>query len=248
MKVYFVGAGPGDPKLMTLRGKELLEQSHVCIWAGSLVNPALLAHLPDDAQVHDSASLTLDEITAICNDAKQRHLDVVRLHTGDPTIYGAIREQQRRLDALGIAWEVVPGVSSFQGAAAELGCELTIPVLCQSVVLTRVGGRTPVPAEASLEAFARTGSTLCLFLSVDAMPEIVASLVPVVGSDCPAAVVYRATWPDQRIVRGTLRDIAEKVRTAGITRHAMVIVGKALDRDGPESRLYAEEFVHGYRA
>jgi precorrin-4/cobalt-precorrin-4 C11-methyltransferase len=248
MTVYFVGAGPGDPKLITVRGQELLQQAHVCIWAGSLVNPALLALLPDGAEVHDSAALTLDRIVAICRDAQCRNLDVVRLHTGDPSLYSAIREQQSRLDAIGIPWTVVPGVSSFQGAAAALGCELTVPTLCQSVVLTRVGGRTPVPSEESLEDYAKTGATLCLFLSVDALPEIVTRLSPILGNECPVAVVYRVTWPDQRIVKSRLSDIAEQVRDAGIGRQAMVIIGRALLAAGPESRLYAEEFAHGYRA
>jgi precorrin-4/cobalt-precorrin-4 C11-methyltransferase len=247
MTVYFVGAGPGDPKLITLRGKELLEQTRVCIWAGSLVNPALLEYLPKGAEVHDSAMLTLDEIIDICCDADRRGLDVVRLHTGDPGLYGAIREQQRRLDAARVQWKVVAGVSSFQGAAAELGCELTIPALCQSVVLTRVGGRTAVPLAESLETFASTGAALCLFLSVDALPDAVNRLRPILGADCPAAVVYRATWPDQLVVRGDLGDIAERVRLAGIGRQAMVIIGRSLSSEGPESQLYAEGFSHGFR-
>lgn len=247
MTVYFVGAGPGDPKLITVRGRELLEQAKVCIWAGSLVNPALLEWLPDGAQIHDSASLHLDEIVRLCVDAQRRGIDVVRLHTGDPSLYGAIREQQRRLDALGIAWQVVPGVSSFQGAAAVLGVELTVPEVCQSVVLTRVGGRTPVPDRESLEGFARSGATLCLFLSVDALGEVAARLIPILGRDCPVAVVYRATWIDQRVVRAELAQIAERVREDGIGRQAMVIVGRALTTGGAESRLYAEGFSHGYR-
>lgn len=247
MTVYFVGAGPGDPKLITLRGRELLQEAKVCIWAGSLVNPALLELLPEGAQIHDSASLHLDEIVQLCLDAQGRGVDVVRLHTGDPSLYGAIREQQRRLDALGIPWHVVPGVSSFQAAAAALGVELTVPELCQSVVLTRVGGRTPVPEPESLELFARTGATLCLFLSVDALSDVAARLIPIVGQDCPVAVVYRATWPDQRIVRAELAQIAERVRQAGIGRQAMVIVGRVLAPGGSESRLYAEGFSHGYR-
>jgi precorrin-4/cobalt-precorrin-4 C11-methyltransferase len=247
LTVHFVGAGPGDPRLITLRGKELLERARVCIWAGSLVNPALLEFLPDGAEVYDSAALTLDEIVGLCCEAEHRGLDVVRLHTGDPSLYGAIREQQRRLDAARISWEVVPGVSSFQGAAAELGCELTVPAICQSVVLTRVGGRTAVPAAESLETFARTGATLCLFLSVDALPEIVNRLRPILGGDCPAAVVYRATWPDQLILRGELTSIAAQAQLAGIGRQAVVIIGKALSLAGPESLLYAEGFTHGYR-
>lgn len=247
MTVYFVGAGPGDPKLITVRGQELLQRAAVCIWAGSLVNPALLDLLPDTAEVHDSARLNLDQIVRICADAHARGLDVVRLHTGDPSLYGAIREQAQRLEALRIPWRVVPGVSSFQAAAAALGVELTVPETCQSVVLTRVAGRTPVPEAESLETFAGTGASLCLFLSVDALPEIAARLTPVVGPDCPVAVVYRATWPDQQIIRGELSQIAELVRAEQIGRQAMVILGRALASGGAASRLYAEDFGHGYR-
>lgn len=247
MTVYFVGAGPGDPKLITVLGRELLQRARVCIWAGSLVNPALLELLPPDAAVYDSAKLTLDEIVEHCAAAQSKGLDVVRLHTGDPSLYGAIREQQQRLDALGIPWQVVPGVSSFQGAAAALGIELTVPELCQSVVLTRLGGRTPMPASESIDAFARTGATLCLFLSVDALSRIATELGPILGEDCPVAIVYRASWPDQRIVRGTLATITEQAEAAGIGRQAMVIIGRALTSGGPESRLYAQGFAHGYR-
>src|SRR5512133_816042 len=240
MTVYFVGAGPGDPKLITVLGRELLQQARVCIWAGSLVNPALLELLPPDAAVYDSAKLTLDEIVEHCAAAHSKGLDVVRLHTGDPSLYGAIREQQQRLDALGIPWQIVPGVSSFQGAAAALGIELTVPELCQSVVLTRLGGRTPMPASESIDAFARTGATLCLFLSVDALSRVATELGPILGEDCPVAIVYRASWPDQRIVRGTLATITEQAGAAGIGRQAMVIIGRALTSGGPESRLYAQ--------
>jgi precorrin-4/cobalt-precorrin-4 C11-methyltransferase len=172
---------------------------------------------------------------------------VVRLHTGDPSLYGAVHEQQERLDALGIPWKVVPGVSSFQAAAATLGVELTIPELCQSVVLTRVSGRTEVPERESLEHFARTGATLCLFLSVGALDDIVRRLTPIVGADCPVAVVYRASWPDEQCLRGCLDSITERVRVEGIGRQAMVIVGRALTASGQASRLYAKEFEHGYR-
>jgi precorrin-4/cobalt-precorrin-4 C11-methyltransferase len=247
--VYFVGAGPGDPKLITVRGKELLQRARVCIWAGSLVNPALLEELPPGAAVHDSAQLTLDDLVRIMSEAHARGFDVVRLHTGDPCLYGAIREQQRRLDEALIPWEVVPGVSSFQGAAAVLGVELTVPELCQSVVLTRVGGRTAVSSTESLEAYARTGATLCLFLSADAIATIASRLAPILGQDCPVAVVYRATWDDQIIVRGTLETIVERVHSEGIQRQAMIVIGRALDSgDVPDSRLYAKEFAHGYRA
>ncbi|MGC4067752.1 MAG: precorrin-4 C(11)-methyltransferase [Polyangiaceae bacterium] len=249
MTVYFVGAGPGDPKLITVRGQEILRRANVCIWAGSLVNPALLQELPPGAEVHDSAELNLDEIIRIMSEAHARDLDVVRLHTGDPCLYGAIREQQRRLDDAAIPWEVVPGVSSFQGAAAVLGAELTVPELCQSVVLTRVGGRTKVSSAESLEAYARTSATLCLFLSADVIDEISEQLRPILGSDCPAAVVYRATWEDQIVVRGTLATIAEQVHSAGIRRQAMIVIGRALaNASVPDSRLYAKEFAHGYRA
>ncbi|MGD9420321.1 MAG: precorrin-4 C(11)-methyltransferase [Verrucomicrobiota bacterium JB025] len=247
MKVTFVGAGPGDPELLTLKAARLLRECRCCVYAGSLVSPEVLALLPADAETHDSAGMTLEETTAVCKDASERNIDVVRLHTGDPSIYGAIREQMEELDKLGIDYDVVPGVSSFQAAAAALRAELTAPEVSQTIILTRTSGRTPMPAGQELEEMARTHATLCVFLSVHQMPKVAATLATHYGADCPVAVVYRASWPDQLIVKGTAADIAEKVAAAGIGKTAMIVAGRALEWSGAVSRLYDAGFSHGYR-
>jgi precorrin-4/cobalt-precorrin-4 C11-methyltransferase len=249
MKVVFVGAGPGDPELLTLKAARLLKNCRCCIYAGSLVSPEVLTLLPDDAMRWDSATMTLEQTTAVCRQARDEEIDVVRLHSGDPAIYGAIGEQMLELDKLGIAYEVVPGVSSFQAAAAALKTELTAPEVSQTIILTRTSGRTPLPPEQELDRLAQTHATLCLFLSVHKVGEVAEQLTQHYGGDCPVAVVYRASWPDQRIVRGTLADITEKVDATEITRTSMIIVGRALERQGgPVSRLYSDRFAHGYRS
>lgn len=247
MKVYFVGAGPGNPELMTLLGHRLLSQCKICIYAGSLVAPEVVAVAPEDAELYDSAGMTLEEMEAVFLKAKQRDVDLVRLHTGDPSIYGAIREQMNSLDRLQIEYEVVPGISSFQAAAATLKTELTAPEVTQTVILSRTSGRTPMPAKEELEKLAQSRSTLCLFLSVHKMAEVADELSKWYGNDCPIAVVFHASWPDEKIIRGTLRDIAQKVASEGIKKTAIIIVGQALSRDIPVSRLYHQSFSHGYR-
>lgn len=248
MKVFFVGAGPGDPELLTVKAARLLRETACCIHAGSLVNPALLDLLPADARRYDSAGMTLDEILAVIEEARQRDMDVVRLHTGEPSIYGAIGEQMDALDELGIDYEVVPGISSFQAAAARLRVELTAPEVSQTVILTRVAGRTPVPAGQELDRLASSLATLCMFLSVGKIEEVADTLTPHYGENCPAAVVFRATWPDEKLVRGTLGKIAEAVREEDISRTAMILVGHALKRPlAHASRLYSKHFTHGYR-
>jgi len=247
MKVIFVGAGPGDPELLTMKAARLLQNCRCCIYAGSLVSPQVLQLLPADADKHDSASLDLTQISAICRSAQIEGIDVIRLHSGDPSIYGAIREQMSELDKLGIGYEVVPGVSSFQAAAAALKVELTAPEVSQSIVLTRTSGRTPVPSGQNIECLARAQVTLCLFLSIGEIRKLSQKLSLYYGHACPAAVVYRASWPDERIIRGTLEDIASKVESENITKTAMIIIGQALSRDIPNSRLYAPDFSHGYR-
>lgn len=247
MKVYFVGVGPGDPDLMTLKASRLLESCEICVYAGSLVNPVVLDLTPESAELHDSAELDLDQITEIFREAKERDVDVVRLHSGDPSIYGAIREQMNRLDSLGIPYEVVPGVSSFQAAAAALNTELTAPEVSQTVILTRTSGRTPMPEGEDLASLARIHATLCVFLSAHKIRDVTSTLKEHYGEDCPAAIVYRATWPDQKIVRSNLRDLADRVEEEGITRTAMIVVGRALSRDIPESKLYDPLFATGYR-
>jgi precorrin-4/cobalt-precorrin-4 C11-methyltransferase len=245
MKVFFVGAGPGDPELLTVKARRLLREAKICIYAGSLVSPAVVGLLPKEVEKHDSAGLNHREVMDLFQDAKERDMDVVRLHTGDPTIYSAIGEQIEELKALGTETEVVPGVSAFQASAAALGWELTIPEVTQSIVLTRTPGRTPMPEAQSLAKFAETGASLCLFLSVHGIREHAGTLAKHYGKDCPAAVVYRASWPDEKIVRGTLGDIGEKTVSAGITKTALFLVRPW--QEGKRSHLYDPEFSHGCR-
>lgn len=247
MKVVFVGAGPGDPDLLTVKARRILEECQICVYAGSLVSPEVVGLVPKSCELHDSASMTLEEIEAVFADGLQRDVDVIRLHTGDPSIYGAIREQMNVLDRLGIEYVVVPGVSSFQAAAAALKTELTVPEISQTVILSRTSGRTPMPEKQELEHLARTESTLCLFLSVHKLDEVANELSDFYGKDCPVGVVYRASWPDQQVIEGTLADIAGKVTEAGITKTAMIVVGQALSRNLPVSKLYHRHFSHGYR-
>jgi len=247
MKVYFVGAGPGDPELLTVKAVKLLQNCRVCIYAGSLVSPGVIELLPKWAEKHDSAKLSLAEMADLFADARERDIDVVRLHSGDPSIYGAIREQMNELDALGIAYEVVPGVSSFQAAAAALNAELTAPEVAQTIILTRAAGRTPVPEEQALDRLARTRSTLCIFLSAGKIQAIADLLADHYGKECPAALVHRVTWPDQKIIVGTLGDIAAKTLAEGIKKTALIIVGPALGRKIPASKLYDATFSHEFR-
>ncbi len=248
MKVYFVGAGPGDPELLTVKAQRLLSAARLCVYAGSLVNPELLKLLPAGAERHDSAGMDLDQIIAVCRKACRENVDVIRLHTGEPALYGAIGEQMDALDALGIDYEVVPGISAFQASAATLRIELTAPEIAQTVILTRAPGRTPMPPSEDLAHLARSRATLCIFLSTDKLAELTATLIEPYGGGCPAAVVYHASWPDEQVLRGTLADIGEKVLAAGIRRTALFLAGYALARPLPyASKLYDKTFAHGYR-
>lgn len=253
-EVIFVGAGPGDPKLLTLAGREALEAADVVLYAGSLVNPALLAYAPKAGEIHDTAGMDLEETTAVCLRAALAGKTVVRLHTGDPSLYGAVPEQVEPLAAAGVPYRVIPGVSSAFASAAALGAALTLPGASQTVILTRLAGRTPVPEAESLDRLAATGGTLCVFLSVDRIEEVVAAcLAGGRSSKTPAAVVSRASWPDQAFVAGTLADIAQKAREAGFVKQSMILVGDSL---GPallglpvdeKSKLYDPGFTHGCR-
>lgn len=245
--IHFVGAGPGDPELLTLKASRLLAGCQVLVWAGSLVHPSIAALAPSDCVRHDSAAMDLGGIVAVLADAHARGLRTVRLHTGEPALWGAIGEQIEALRRLGIPVEVVPGISAFQAAAAALGQELTRPEVAQAVVLARAPGRTPVPAGQEPEVFARTGATMCLYLSSGLLDGTVAKLVPEYGPGCPAALVARASWPEQRILRGRLEEIPGLARKAGIDRLAVLLVGPALAGNAPPSRLYAAEFGHGWR-
>jgi precorrin-4/cobalt-precorrin-4 C11-methyltransferase len=248
MKVYFVGAGPGDLELLTVKARRLLESARLCIYAGSLVNPALLQLLPADAERHDSATMNLEEIVDLFQEACRRQIDVVRLHTGEPAIYGAIGEQMDALDRLQIAYDVVPGISAFQAAAAALRVELTAPEIAQTIILTRAPGRTPMPPSEELSRLAESHATLCIFLSTDRIAELTGMLAEHYGPDCPAALVYHASWPDEKIIRGTLADVGKRIGSEGITRTAIFLVGHALARPAPcVSKLYDKTFGHGYR-
>jgi precorrin-4/cobalt-precorrin-4 C11-methyltransferase len=246
-KIIFLGAGPGDPELITLKGRRLLDEADVIVFAGSLVNPALLDGV--QAKIHDSAGMDLDTIVEVMVSAARSGKKVVRLHTGDPAIYGAIREQMQRLDSEKIAYEVVPGVSSALASAAVLGVELTVPEVTQTVIFTRQAGRTPVPEQESLQKLAAIQASMCIFLSVSMMETVVDELIS--GGyppDTPVAVVEKASWPDQRIVRGLLSDIGNRINKSAIRKTAMILVGRALADDAAAaSRLYDAGFSHEYR-
>src|SRR4051794_37032848 len=241
--VFFVGAGPGAADLVTVRALRLLEKASVVVYAGALVPSELLAACPPDARLVDSASLDLDEILAVLLEAHAAGLDVVRLHSGDPSVFSAVAEQARRLDEAGVPWEVVPGVPAFAAAAATLGRELTVPGVSQTVVLTRIAvDATPMPPGEDLAALAQSRSTLVLHLAVQHVEKVVEELAPAYGLDCPVAVVARASRPDELVLRGTLGDIARQVREAGVRRTAVIIVGRVLGAEGfPDSHLYSTE-------
>ncbi len=248
-KVYFVGAGPGDPGLITIKGRRLLDEADVVIYAGSLVNPDLIEGIR--AEIHDSAGMTLDEIIGIIDKAVSNNRSVVRLHTGDPSFYGAISEQIERLRALDIPYEVVPGVSSAMAGAALLGQELTIPEISQTVIFTRIEGRTPVPERERLSELARHRTTMVIFLSVGMIEKVRDELLEGYPAETPVIVIEKVSWPDERTIRGTLKDIAEKIKAAGIKKTALIYVGEALRAsEAPlkkESRLYHKDFRHEYR-
>lgn len=248
MRVYIIGAGPGDPGLITVRGAELVARCPVVMYTGSLVPREIVASARPDARVIDSSGMTLDQIVEVFVKAREAGHDVARVHTGDPVLFGSTAEQMRRMEALGIPYEIIPGVSSFTAAAAALGRELTLPELSQTVILTRAEGRTPVPPAERLEELARHQATLCLFLSITLLKDVTAALIPAYGADCPVAVVHKASCPDQKIVTGTLADIREKVRAEGIKSQSMILVGRVLtSTDFADSRLYDPEFSHRFR-
>ncbi|MFC2337867.1 MAG: precorrin-4 C(11)-methyltransferase [Negativicutes bacterium] len=248
MQVFIVGAGPGDPELITVKGQRLLKKADVIIYAGSLVNPAILNVAKAGAEIFNSASMTLPEVIEKIEEAVQNGKIVVRLHTGDPAIYGAIQEQMDELKKRKIAFEVVPGVSSFLATAAALRQEYTLPDISQTVIVTRNEGRTPVPERESLRSLAAHHATMCIFLSVHMLSDVVKELLA--GGyepETPIAIVHKASWPEQKIVRATLETIADKVKEEQITRTAMIVVGWCLGADYSLSRLYAPEFSHMFR-
>lgn len=245
--VYFVGAGAGDPELLTLKGKRLIDHADTLIYAGSLVNPEVLAGRKPSSKVYDSAGMTLEEVLAVMKETEQAGGTTVRVHTGDASIYGAIREQLDALDELGIAHEVVPGVSSFLAAAAAMQKEYTLPEVAQTVILTRMEGRTPVPERERIEELAKHRTTMVIFLSVGRIAELAERLKTAYPETTPVAVVYKASWPVETIVTGTLADIVEKVQAAGITKTALVTVGDFLGDSYALSKLYDKAFTHEYR-
>lgn len=248
-KVYFVGAGAGDPDLITVKGRRLLDSADVVIYAGSLVNPALLDSIR--AEIHDSAGMDLDEIIKIIQSSFKEGKCIVRLHTGDPSFYGAISEQIERLRALKIPYEVVPGVSSALAGAAALGQELTIPEISQTVIFTRIEGRTPVPEKEKLSALAKHRASMVIFLSVGMMDKVCDELLEGYPEDTPVIVIEKVSWPEERIIRGTLKNIAGLVKEAGIKKTALIYVGEALrasdEQLNKESKLYHKDFHHEFR-
>lgn len=246
--VHIVGAGPGDPELITVKGKRYLKEADVVIYAGSLVNPALLDVCRDGAEVYNSASMTLDEVIAVVEQSEKSGKMTVRLHTGDPSVYGAIQEQMDAFRKRNIAFDIVPGVSSCFATAAALQQEYTLPGISQTVIITRNEGRTPVPEREKLRSLAAHQSTMCIYLSVAMLDQVVAELIAGgYAPETPIAIVQKASWPEQKIVRGTLETIVEKTRDQGIDRTAMIVVSRCLGADYELSRLYAPEFSHGFR-
>jgi precorrin-4/cobalt-precorrin-4 C11-methyltransferase len=247
--VHFIGAGPGAADLITVRGLRLIERCPVCLYAGSLVPAEIVAAAPSGARVIDTAPLHLDEIIVEMARAHDAGLEVARVHSGDTSLYGAVAEQMRRLDVLAIPYDVTPGVPAFAATAAALAIELTLPGVSQTVVLTRTAIRaSAMPAGENLAAFAASGATLAIHLSVNNLVRVVRDLIPHYGADCPVVVAYRVSWPDQRILRGTLATIRAEVKAAGITRTALIIVGRVLaPANFADSRLYAADHHHVLR-
>jgi precorrin-4/cobalt-precorrin-4 C11-methyltransferase len=249
MTVHFIGAGPGAADLITVRGRDLIEKCPVCLYAGSIVSPELLKYCPPGAHIVDTAPLSLDEIEAEFLRAARAGEDVARLHSGDLSVWSAVAEQIRRLEGHGLAYTLTPGVPAFAAAAAALGRELTIPAVAQSLVLTRVSGRaSPMPNRETLKNFGATGATLAIHLAIHALDEVVAELTPLYGADCPVAIVVKASWPDERILRGTLGDIAAQVAREPIERTALIFVGRSLAAtDFRESSLYDPAYQRRFR-
>ncbi len=245
--VFFIGAGPGDPELLTVKAHRILKEADLVVWAGSLINPEVLQICKPGAQIVDSAELTLNQIVDGLESGYRQGLAVVRLHTGDPSIFGALQEQLRLLREREIPFRIIPGVSSFLAAAAALEIEYTIPELTQTVILTRASGRTPVPAAESIIELAKHHSSLCIFLSAQQIEAVVQDLSKTLPAQTKVAVVEKASWPEERIVKGNLEDIVAKVQTAGINKTALIIVGQCLDDCTERSKLYDAEFSHGYR-
>ena len=246
-KVYFIGAGPGDPDLITVKGKKIVEKADIIIYAGSLVNKDIIACHKDGAKIYNSASMNLDEVMEVTINGIKDNKSVARVHTGDPSIYGAIREQMDILDEHGIEYEVIPGVSSFVASAAAIKKEFTLPDVSQTVICTRLEGRTPVPEAESLESLASHKASMAIFLSVQMIDSVVEKLGKYYEKDTPIAVIQKATWPDEKIINGTLENIAELVKKENITKTAQILVGWFMGDKYSKSKLYDKSFTHEYR-
>ena len=248
-QVHIVGAGPGDPELITRKGYRLVSEADIVIYAGSLVNPEILQACKEGCEIHNSAMMNLDEVLAVMKKGAAEGKSIVRLHTGDPAIYGAIQEQMDALDELGISYDVTPGVSSFLATAAALKQEYTLPNVSQTVIITRMEGRTPMPPKEKLSLLASHEATMCIFLSVQMIDKVVEELIGGgYAKETSVAIVVKASWPDQRIIRGTLETIADIVAKEGVLRQAMIVVSKVLDSDYELSKLYDKGFSHMYRS
>lgn len=247
LRVYFIGSGPGDPELLTLKALEIIRRADIIIYAGSLVNKGILKFAKKAERRYDSAKMPLDEVLGIIKKEKSRKKIIARLHSGDSSIYGAIQEQIEWCEKNGISYEVIPGVSSFQAAAASLKQELTLPGVSQTIILTRLSGRTNVPAKEDLGKLSRIGATLVIFLSIQEIEKVAAKLSQGYGQNTRVAVVEKVSYPDERVIRGTLKDIADKIKKAGIKRQALIIVGDVLKKKFKLSRLYDKNFAHGFR-
>lgn len=247
MKVFFIGAGPGDPDLLTIKARRIIGEAPVVVYAGSLINPEIIKMRKPEAELHDSSALTMEEIEAVFSHASERGLDVARLHSGDPCLYGTLQEQLVICQRLGVAFAIVPGVSSMMAAAAAIERELTLPGASQTVIVTRLGGRTPVPEGEALELLAERGATMVIFLSAHRLVEVAERLMFQYDPQTPAAVVAKASWPEQTVVQGTLADISEKAEQAGIKKTAIIVVGEVLAGTGDRSYLYKPGFSHSHR-
>ena len=246
--ITFVGAGPGAEDLITVRGQRLLQSADIVIYAGSLVNPGLLSLCRDECEIYNSAKMTLEEVMEVMERGEKEKKEIVRLHTGDPCLYGAIREQMDELDRCGISYEVCPGVSSFCGAAAALEAEYTLPGISQSVVITRMAGRTPVPEKESIRSFAAHQSTMVIFLSTGMLRQLSEELIRGgYPADTPAAIVYKATWPEEKVRRCTVADLAETAEAENVTKTALIVVGRVLDGEYERSKLYDPLFTTEFR-
>jgi precorrin-4/cobalt-precorrin-4 C11-methyltransferase len=247
MIVYFIGAGPGDPELLTVKAKRLIEEADVIVYAGSLINPEILNYSKEGAELYDSSKMTIDEIVEIMSRGVRENKKVVRIHSGDPSLYGAIAGQIARLEERGIGYKIVPGVSSFLAAAAAIGKEYTLPGISQTVIITRAEGRTPVPEGESLGELAKHQASMCIFLSAHLIEKVVEELKKGYPEETPAAIVYRVSWDDEKILLTTIGGLSAKIKEERISRTALILVGKFLTARGEDSMLYSKEFHHGYR-